>query len=505
MPRTHFQVVTALPAPSAYFRFQERTRILRVGVMLLLLLAATAATLSAQTFKTLHSFCSKTNPAGSCLDGGFPTSALVQGTNGVLYGTTNNGGTNVYGTVFKINTGGTLTTIYNFCSQASCTDGANPQGGLVLASNGSFYGVARVGGAYGYGTVFKITGAGKLTTLHSFNDTDGSYPQAALTQAANGNFYGTTAFGGVYNNGSAFEITPSGTFTSLYSFCPSGVCTDGSELTSGLIQAADGNFYGTAYGGGSSCSPNSGSGSFFQLTSSGTLTTLGGFCQPNGFSPNSSLVQGANGDFYGTTAAGGDGTNTGFGTVYEMTSTGSLTTLYSFCLQTTCVDGNIPLAILMGTDGNFYGTTENGGANNGVGTVFDITPTGQLTTLHTFTGTDGSNPRAGLLLDTNGTFYGTTSQGGQYSKGVVFSLATGIGPFVETIPTAGKVGTKVIILGSNLKGATAVSFNGTAAIFKVVSASEITTTVPAGATNGTVTVATLGGTTLNSNVAFRVQ
>jgi uncharacterized repeat protein (TIGR03803 family) len=507
MSRTPFQEVTAKPAPSAHISFRERTGSLRAALMLLLLVAATAATSSAQTFKTRYNFCSKKNSTGYCLDGQNPTATLVQGTNGNLYGTTFYGGPANFGTVFKVTTGGTLTTIYNFCSQASCADGSNPQGGLLLASDGNFYGVANQGGANGFGTVFRITAAGKLTTLHSFTQTDGAYPQVGLIQATDGNFYGATSNGGANSGGTAFEITKSGTLTLLHSF---GVVGGGDGYTpNGLIQATDGNFYGTGYNGGieGGCAPLSGGGTFFQLTSSGTLTPLAMFCQPNGFYPNSALVQAASGNFYGTTAGGGNGTSTGFGTVYEMTSTGSSTSLYSFCLQTGCADGSDPQALILGTDGNFYGTTRSGGANSGTGTVFEITPTGQLTTLQTFTGigTSGVNPTGALLLDTNGTFYGTTWSGGKNgSYGTLFSLATGLGPFVETIPASGKVGTKVIILGTNLKGATAVNFNGTAATFKVVGSSEITTTVPTGATSGTVTVTTLGGTTLNSSVAFQV-
>jgi uncharacterized repeat protein (TIGR03803 family) len=504
MSRTRYQEVTAMPAPSVHISLRERTGSLRVALMLLLLVAATAATSSAQTFKTRYNFCSKTNISGYCLDGKNSSTTLVQGTSGNLYGTTFYGGPANYGTVFKVTTGGTLTTIYNFCSLASCADGSNPQGGLLLATNGSFYGVANQGGANGFGTVFKITAAGKLTTLHSFNQTDGAYPQGGLIQATDGNFYGTTSSGGAYSGGTAFEITTSGTVTLLHSF---GMVGGGDGYTPNtLTQATDGNFYGTGYNGGieGGCSPLTGGGTFFQLTSSGTLTALALFCQPNGFYPNSALVQAGSGNFYGTTAAGGDGTNTGSGTVYEMTPTGSSTSLYSFCLQTGCADGSDPEALILGTDGNFYGTTRSGGANNGTGTVFEITSTGQLTTLHTFTGTDGINPIGALLLDTNGNFYGTTWQGGKNGAGTVFSLAAGLGAFVETIPGSGKVGTKVIILGTNLKGATAVRFNGIAATFKVVGGSEITTTVPIGASSGTVTVTTLGGTTLNSSVAFQV-
>jgi uncharacterized repeat protein (TIGR03803 family) len=475
--------------------------------VLLLLGAAMDAASSAQTFTTLHNFCNKTNSSGYCSDGINPEATLVQGKNGDLYGTTFSGGSNNDGVVFEITATGKLTTLYSFCSQASCTDGSGPKGGLLLATNGNFYGVTSTGGAYNYGSIFKITPAGKLTTLHSFNNTDGANPQAALIQATNGNFYGTTFGGGAYSEGTAFEITSGGTLTTLYSFCADDGCPDGSKPNSGLIQAADGNFYGVTVAGGnisSFCfSFGTGGGTFFQLTSSGTLTTLAEFCQPNGFLPNSAPVQASNGNFYGTTDGGGD--NNGVGTVYEMTSTGSSTWLYTFCLQTGCPDGENPQAVSLGTDGNFYGTTWYGGANNGTGTVFEITPAGQLTTLHTFDGTDGTNPNGPLLLDTNGTFYGTTLDGGENDNaGTIFSLATGLGPFIGTIPTSGAAKTKVTILGTNLKGATAVTFNGTAATFKVVSASEITTTVPSGATSGTVTVTTSGGTTLNSYSAFQV-
>jgi len=507
MSRSHFQEITAMPARNAYLSFRERTGSLRAALMLLLLVAATAATSPAQTFKTLYNFCGITNGAGYCTDGQNPNTTLVQGTNGNLYGTTFYGGPGNYGTVFEVTTAGKLTTIYSFCSVASCADGTQPEGGLLLASNGSFYGVTNTGGAYGLGTVFKITAAGKLTTLHSFNSTEGDVPTAGLIQATDGNFYGTTISGGAYGQGAAFEITASGTFTTLHSFC-GGFCVDGASPMSGLIQAADGNFYGTAYDGGPSnnnvCYPYSGGGTAFQLTSSGTLTTLvPEFCQPNGFYPNSAPVQAANGNFYGTTAVGGDGTtNIGYGTVYEMTTTGSLTWLYSFCLQTACADGSNPQALILGTDGNFYGTTRFGGANSGTGTVFEISSTGQLTTLHTFTGTDGETPVGALLLDTSGTFYGTTWEGGSHGAGTIFSLTPGA--FVATIPTSAAAGTKVMILGTNLKGATAVSFNGTEATFTVVGSSEITTTVPTGATSGTVTVTITGGTTLKSKVAFQV-
>jgi uncharacterized repeat protein (TIGR03803 family) len=464
-----------------------------------------AARAQAQTFTSLYSFCSKKG----CTDGSGPLGTLVQGTDGDIYGITETGGSGGPGTFFKITTTGELTTLYSFCPSSPCTDGADPLGGLVLATDGDFYGVTFDGGAYEDGTVFKITAAGKFTLLHTFDGTDGQDAESALVQADNGNFYGTTFRGGAYGEGTVFEITASGTFTTLHSFCASSGCPDGSG-PNGLTLAADGNLYGTTYTGGeSSCHTSETNGTFFQLTPAGALTTLAVFCAPTGYLPDSALVQAANGNFYGTTLAGGDGTRVAYGTVYEMTSSGSLTSLYSFCLETGCPDGKIPMALTLGTDGNFYGITSGGGANSGKGTVFEITPAGQLTTLHTFTGTngnytDGSSPDGPMLLHTNGTFYGSTSLGGKTANGTIFSLDTGLGPFVKTIPTSGAAGTNVTILGTNLKGATAVNFDGTKATFKVVSATEITTTVPSGAKTGTVTVTTSDGTKLNGNVAFQV-
>ena len=213
-------------------------------------------------------------------------------------------------------------------------------------------------------------------------------------------------------------------------------------------------------------------------------------------------MQGTDGKFYGATYSGGpSGSN---GTVFSITASGMLMTLYNFCSQSNCSDGRGPWAgLLQGTDGMFYGTTEQGGHDN-AGRIFSITPTGTLTTLHKFMITDGENSYGGLIQDTNGTFYGTTAAGGANFAGTVFSLSVGLGPFVEANPTAGRVGKAVRILGTNLTGTTSVTFNGTAATFTVVSSSEITTTVPTGATTGTVKVVTPGGT-LSSNVNFTVN
>jgi uncharacterized repeat protein (TIGR03803 family) len=328
-------------------------------------------------------------------------------------------------------------------------------------------------------------------------------------------------YGGASNDGTVFKITPTGTLTTLYSFCSKSVCTDGNGPFAGLAQATNGELYGTTVWGGANTNPDfpGGGGTVFKITPSGTLTTLYRFCSQSGCTdgarPAAGLVQATSGELYGTTVAGGANTNPDFpsggGTVFKITPSGTLTTLYRFCSQSGCTDGALPQAALVqASDGYLYGTTSQEGANGNYGTVFKITPSGALTTLYSFCSqsgcTDGSmdgNTAAGLVQATNGDLYGTTELDGANGDGTVFRLSVGLGPFVETLPTSGKVGAAVKILGTNLTGATSVSFDGTAAVFTVASASEITTTVPNGAATGTVQVVTPSGT-LSSNVPFRV-
>ena len=351
--------------------------------------------------------------------------------------------------------------------------------------------------------------------MHSFAGSDGSNPDAGLLHANDGNFYGSTRDGGPWNGGTIFKITTGGSLTTLHSFCSQSACTGG-ESPWALIQGADGDFYGTTTNGGTH-----GGGIVFKITPTGTVTILHNFCSSgacmDGAEPYSGLVEGNDGDFYGATLRGGAGRScyNGCGTIFKITPTGTLTTLYSFCSQSGCPDGSGPLTTLVqATDGNFYGTTNSGGARcaayiGGCGTVFSITPDGALTTLHTFEVTDGGLPLAGVIQDTNGSFYGTTSIGGSSTAcvsgcGTVFSLSVGLGPFVSTTPTSGKVDRSVTILGTNLTGATSVTFNGSAAAFTVSkSGTYISATVPAGATTGPVQVVTPSGT-LTSNANFRV-
>jgi uncharacterized repeat protein (TIGR03803 family) len=315
----------------------------------------------------------------------------------------------------------TFSTLHSF----NYNDGGSPHDGLIQGANGNLYGTTASGGAYaGHGnadgTVFEITSSGTLTTLHSFSGSDGDASWAGLVRGANGNLFGTTTLGGTGTGcgtvgcGTIFEITSSGTLTTLHNF--GGI--DGAYPYSGLVQATNGKLYGTTYAGGTY-----GDGAIFEITASGKLTVLHSFDNSDGAYPYAGLVKGTNGDFYGTTYSGGfyEGGNNGKGTIFEITPSGKLTTLHVFG----GTDGAYPYApVIQGKDGNFYGTTYQGGEYN-EGTVFEINSDGVLGTLISFDGAmgDGTWPYAPLVQDTNGNFYGTTFAGGEYDYGTVFTLA----------------------------------------------------------------------------------
>jgi uncharacterized repeat protein (TIGR03803 family) len=441
---------------------------------------------SAQTFTTVLS-----------LDGTNGSQPLfgppVQGIDGNLYGITDTGGSYGCGTVFKITTGGSLTTLFNFQNN---DNGCNPDGGLALSANGDIYGSTTNAGSGGGGTLFRLTPAGTFSTVHGFDYSQGANTNSALIQGTDGNFYGTAvngAAGGCNDGcGSIFKMTSAGTLTVLHEFD----FTDGWDAKDApLIQATDGNLYGaTAGGGNSSCTH--GCGTVFKISPGGGFASLRDFDGSNGSVPFSGVIQAVDGNLYGTTSQGGAH---GDGTVFKITLGGTLTTLHSF----DGTDGSDPFGVLVqATDGNFYGTTNAGGAN-GDGTIFEITAAGTLTTLHNFDGTDGSGTESGLLQSTNGTFYGNTYAGGASGDGTVFSLSTGLGPFVTFLPAARPVGGAVEVLGQGFTSATGVSFNGTPATFTFESDTYLTATVPAGATTGSITV-TEPGSTLTSNKVFQV-
>jgi uncharacterized repeat protein (TIGR03803 family) len=368
----------------------------------------------AQIWSALYSDSNSIVTTGST--GGNPYAGLVQGTDGNFYGTTETGGTSGAGTVFQLTGSGSLTTLHSF---ADTTDGGHPYAELVQGSDENFYGTTETGGTGGAGTVYQITSSGSLTTLVSFTGgADGGNPVAGLIQGGSGDFYGSTVTGGTSNEGSIFQVTSSGSLTTIYSFSAlsSGTNPDGANPYGTLLQANDNNLYGTTETGGTN-----GDGTLFQITASGTLNTLYSFSgSGDGANPFGALVEGTNGNLYGTTEAGG---SSGAGTVFEITTSGSLTSLYSF---TGGGDGGNPIAgLVQGTDGNFYGVTLNGGSD-GSGTVFQITPSGSLTTLYSFTlGSSGRNPRGQLVQSTDGNFYGTTINGGGSGTGTVFEISSG--------------------------------------------------------------------------------
>ncbi len=392
------------------------------AVFLVMLLGAAALAASAQTLTTLHNF------VGS--EGALPAAPLLLGHDGNYYGTTYAGGADGYGNVFKMTPSGTVTNLHSFCPQLNCADGYSPEAALVLGSDGNFYGTAAYGaqgGGSGAGAVFKISSSGTYTVLYKFcqqrNCTDGSNPFAPVVLATDGNFYGTTYVGGANGVGAVFRMSPSGHFTSLYSFDQAH-----GKYPNGLVQGRDGNLYGTTNQGGTN-----NSGTAFKMTLNGAITLLYNFCSQtacaDGAQPHASLIQGTDGNFYGTTALG-NASNAG--TVFKMTTSGAITTLHSF----NSTDGSEPsAALLQASDGNFYGTTSLGGTG-GAGSIFAITPAGAFTSLHSFSRSDGANPQAALVQVSSGVFDGTAYMGGSGSFGTVFHLAISLAPTTTVLTTS---------------------------------------------------------------------
>ncbi len=392
----------------------------------------------AGNFQTIYRFAP--SPFGAS-----PRGALIEKSDGVFYGTCF-GGTSDVGEIFKITSAGDFTRLYNFTGEA---DGIAPKAGLVEGSDGNFYGTTSFDSVNEDGTLFKVTPSGALTLVHTFAlDPDGAGPQAPLVLGSDGSLYGVTTRGGAdgENGGVAFKLTPTGTLVPLHSFLPA----EGTFPTSALVQDLDGNFYGTTESDGAS-----GVGTVFKMSPSGSVTPLYSFMgNADGSSPNAALTKGRDGAFYGTTFFGGDQDN---GTIFRITTAGDLTILYRF---TGGDDGSSPQAPLAPAgDGNFYGTTTSGGSNSN-GTIFMVTPAGVLTTLYSFPQPgDGAKPIAGLVQGRDGSFYGTTSEGGQDGFGTIFKLSVpGVPPPLQpkllNIATRLKVltGEQVLIGGFIITG-----------------------------------------------------
>jgi uncharacterized repeat protein (TIGR03803 family) len=467
-----------------------------------LLAALTSA--GAQKYKPLYTY--SINSGG--YSGILPAGLMSQGQDGNLYSTIQNNGTAKVGTAFKMTTAGQLTTIYNFCSLKSCVDGSYPDGGLTLGTDGNLYGTTVGGGKYAAGTVFNLTPGGKLITMWSFTATknDEAAPWNPVFEGQDGNFYGADP--GVYsgNYGVIYKITPKNKLTPYpFSF------SDGANPNL-PTQGSDDNFYGTAIlGGKPACKGYQyGCGVVYKMTANGNRTVLWpfkGYYGNDGAAPVGVLVQGYDGNFYGTTYYGGTSARCSgaCGTLFKITPSGAEKVLHSF---TGFPDGAYPdTGLTLGTDGNFYGTTPVGGKYN-YGTIFRITPAGKLTILYNFCSVrgcvDGIYPKTPLVQHTNGKFYGSTT-GNSLGGSVFYSLDMRLKPFAGLVNWSGKVGATAEILGQGFTGTTKVSFNGTnTKAFTVVSETYLTVTVPAGATTGFVTVTTPGGA-LKSSRKFLVS
>ena len=381
------------------------------GLTVALVLAGASGT-GAATLTVVHTF------GGA--DGWRPLAGLIQGLDGKFYGTTHGGGNNTNcpggcGTVFQMTSAGSVTTLYSF-GPAYLYNGLYPDAwGLVQGSDSNFYGTTGSGGVlHSDGTTYN----GNVFKLDAFGNyvdlCDFALSAAAPLLGADGSLYGTTLEGGS-GSGNVFRTTIQGGLSNLYSFAGG---SEGGEAFSGVVRGNDGTLYGTTYAvatlGGTDYF-----GTVYSISPAGVLTTLWRFTDgTDGAYPAGGLVLANDGNLYGMTQHGGAGRA---GTVYQITPAGTLTTLHSFSGP----DGAIPgAALIQGNDGNLYGTTIGGGTNGPYGTVFQISTSGVFTSLHQFSGTaDGANPRAPLLQGNDGFYYGTTQAGGTNSQGSVFRLS----------------------------------------------------------------------------------
>jgi uncharacterized repeat protein (TIGR03803 family) len=419
-----------------------------------------------------------------------PSGPLTQGRDGNLYGT---GGCCSEGTIFKTDTSGVVSVLHNLDD----TDGADPVGGTTLGTDGSFYGTTFGGGTNNSGVLFKITPAGDYSVLYDFsNPPNAGGIWAPPIEGTDGNLYGADNTSGT--SVGVYKYTPSGTFTTIYQ-ADYPLANNGTAVYSRPLQSADGNLYVTLfYGGTKSC------GAILKVSTSGTLLHAYNFnCGYLGALPVGPLIQASDGNFYGTTNQGGTKTTYGFGTIFKMSQAGVVTVLYRFAGGT--ADGKYPWgALVQGTDGYLYGVTQNGGAFNG-GTIFRISTSGQYNLLYSLPQSYAGSAYSGLVQHTSGLFYGMTEWGGPNYYGSLYSLDMGLGPFITFVRPTGKVGQAAEILGQGLTGTTSVSFNGIpAASFSVVSDTYMTAVVPSGVTTGVVVVTTPTGP-LTSNISFRIS
>jgi uncharacterized repeat protein (TIGR03803 family) len=388
---------------SRRFRFLLLKLALSAGACLVV-----ASVQASTNFTSLAAFDNLRNGYG-------PEGPLIFYTNNYIYGTAGGGGPYSQGTVFKMAPDGTLSVLVAF----NGTNGQSP-GALTLARDGNFYGTTLDGGISNNGTIFRMSPDGDLTTLVSFVGTNGQWPSPQLLEASDGNLYGTTSAGGAYNYGTVFKMLPNGSLTTVASFAN----TNGLDCMAGLVQAADGNFYGTTRLGGSY-----GLGTIFRVTPTGNLTNLVSFDYfTNGCWPTARLIQATDGNLYGTTFGQLSG---GGASVFRVTTNGQLTTLVRF----NGTNGSYSqTALVQASDRCLYGITERGGPTGqyGPGTIFRLTLDGTFATVYAFTGIDdGTYPSGALVQGPDGNLYGTTSEGGPQHSGNIFCLSLPMRPILQ--------------------------------------------------------------------------
>jgi uncharacterized repeat protein (TIGR03803 family) len=465
-------------------RVRGNTRLAFAWIASAVLIAGllSAAPLQAQTFSVIHDFTGGTTQP-SFPAGGQP----VQGRDGNLYGESYYGGTSNTGTIFRATPSGTVTVVHD--TEAGCGIRA-----IAAGNDGNIYGACNSTSAHPNGYIWKLTLTGTFTDLHNFDGTDGANPLAPVL-GTDGNVYGVTEAGGANNLGTFYKLVPSTSkLTTLYTF---GANNIGYNVGC-WIQGTNGNFYCSSGSGG-----GNGDGALFSMSTTGKVTLLHTFAgEPTDGSGGAGIVQSPDGNFYGSTAYGGTSNQ---GTIFKMTPSGAVTLLHSFNGTT---DGGYPAqGISLGSDGNLYGTANDCASSCGTAwTAFRATRTGSFTVLHTFNGSsNGALPDASMVEFTDGLFYGVCEQGGSSGDGTLWTINTGLKPFLNLSTTSGKVESTVGILGQDFDSSSVVKFNGVAATKITLSGTTyITATVPAGATDGKVTVTT-GTTTLTSTQTFIVH
>jgi uncharacterized repeat protein (TIGR03803 family) len=411
----------------------------------------------------------------------------VQGRDGRLYGMAWEGGAFGYGTLWvESPSGDSGSVLYNFDGPT----GKNPMGGLLLGTDGNFYGVATSGGNNDYGVLFRLGSDGTYSVIHYFaGGNDGCWPEAGLIEASDGNLYGTTLG---CTAGNVYRYTQHNSFSTIFKL----TTNEGHYPYAPVMQASDGNLWGTAGGGGAQqC------GSIFKISLSGTFLHSVSFQCSSNSRPYAGVIQAADGNLYGTTSGGG----LGYGTVFKVTTNGVLSTVYEFQGRGAGYDLASPYGgIMQASDGKLYGTSEIGG-HNAQGGIYSI-DAGVYSKIYDFDG----NPHidyvfTGLVQHSNGKLYSVSQDGGSHSDGSLFSVDVGLAPGIIMVRTVGQVGQTAQVLGQGLTGSTSVTFNGVPATnFSVVSDTYMTAVVPSGATTGPVVVTTPSGP-LTSNVNFRIS